>query len=471
MSGDPSDFDFAVIGSGPGGQKAAICAAKAGQSVCVIEEMRELGGACVHYGTIPSKTLRANALRAAELRRSASLLGVAPPEELELSMMLGRVDEVVTRYAGTVGAQLERNGVERIHGRASFVDPHTLRIVSPGGDTREIRARFVVIACGSRPRHPEGVAVDHEHVLDGDSILSLDYLPRSLAVLGGGVIACEYASVFAGLGVNVTLIERGPRPLGFLDEDLSRGFLEAFEAEGGYALLGSTLASIEFDGVSKVEIALEGGARIGAEKVLVALGRTACVDRLGLANAGLAPTERGVLPVEAGGRTEVPHLYAVGDAAGPPALATSAMEQGRRAVEEALGLEVPAWSAMVPTGIYAIPELAAVGMTEADAEEAFGGVAVGRARFDEVARGQVSDLGSGFLKLVADPSGERLVGAHALGEGAAELIHVGQMALFANARIEDLIDQVFNFPTLAEAYRIAALDLRNGLREQKPAQP
>jgi len=464
-------FDFAVIGSGPGGQKAAVCAAKAGRRVALIERDRLLGGACVHHGTIPSKTLRENALRVEQLRRTARLLAAAPREDLELSELLGRLEEVVSHYSRTVEDQLRRNRITCIHGRARFVSDRELEVYAPDGSRRRLEAGHVVVAAGSRPRCPDGIPVDHEHVLDADSILSLAYLPRSLAVLGGGVIACEFASIFACLGVEVTVVDRGPRPLGFLDVELVDGFQRAFEAAGGRVLSQRRLADAGFDGVSRVRLALEGGEAIEAEKVFVALGRTGCLDGLGLDAAGLAPGPRGTLEVDEHGRTAVPHIYAVGDVAGPPALATVAMEQGRCAVRHALGLGASSVAGIVPTGIYTIPEMASVGMTEAEAVASCGGARVGRAGFEEVARVQISDAGPGLLKLVADPEGERILGVHVLGQGATDLVHVGQMAILAGARVDDIVENVFNFPTLAETYRIAALDLLNHLRDEREKPP
>ena len=305
--------------------------------------------------------------------------------------------------------------------------------------------------------------MDHEHVLDSDSILSLAYLPRSLAVLGGGVIASEYASVMSQLGVAVTMVDRAPRPLAFLDPELSSGFVASFQAGGGRYLAERKVLDVAFDGVSRVVATLDDGSTVETEKVLVALGRTGCLDGLGLDAAGLEATPRGTLDVDACGRTAAGHIYAVGDVAGPPALAASAMEQGRRAACHALGRDLREAAHPLPIGIYTIPEIASVGLAEPEAGDVLGcAPRIGRARFREVARGHIAGVGDGLLKLVADPAGGRLLGIQIIGEGATELIHVGQMALVAGLGVEDLIDTIFNFPTLAEAYRIAALDVANG---------
>lgn len=467
------EFDFVVIGSGPGGQKAAVGAAKAGQRVALIEQDRHLGGACVHYGTIPSKALREAAYRAGRLREARAEVDGADriaAANVGIRELLGSVEDVISGYAATVKTQMERNGVVTFHGRGRFASPNEIEVRHRNGDIESLSTRFVILATGSRPRHPDGIPIDHEHVLDGDSILKLAYLPRSLAVLGGGVIACEYASVFASLGVEVTIIDRGERPLAFMDAEMTDAFQRDFETSGGRYLGRRSLTSIAFDGVSKVDIVLGEDERVCAEKVFVALGRSGCLEALNLEAAGLSATDRGLLEVGAGGATSVSHVYAVGDVAGPPALATSAMEQGRRAVLHALDLPSGRFGETIPTGIYAIPELASVGATEAQVRESLGDVAVGRAHFEELARGQISRVGRGFLKIVADPTERRILGVHAVGEGAAELIHVGQMAIIASASVEDLIENVFNFPTLTEAYRVAALDCVNQIEEARTKQ-
>lgn len=460
-------YDFLIIGSGPGGQKAAICAAKAGQRVALVEQDRMFGGACVHRGTIPSKTLRENAIRVSQLRKAANQLGVGRRSDIEMVELLSRLESVVSSYAKTVLDQLTRNGIECIHGRARLRSDHGVEVRTPSGNTLQLEAERIIIASGSRPRQPEGIPVDHEYVLDADSILSLAYLPQSLAVLGSGVIACEYASVFAQLGVEVTIVDRGERPLAFLDTELSEAFVKCFQKTGGSYLPHKQVAAITNDGVATVTVAFEDGESIEVEKVFVALGRTGCLEELQLDRVGLEPTPRGTLEVDSDGRTASPHIYAVGDIVGAPALATSAMEQGRRVVQRALGAPDGRIVGPLPSGIYTLPEIASVGASEAQVIESHGAAAVGRAHFDEVARGQISDLGWGLLKLVADPEGEQLLGVHIIGQGAADLVHIGQLAIGANAPVDDLVENVFNFPTMAEAYRIAALDLLNPLRVRK----
>ena len=452
-------FDMVVIGSGPAGQKAAVQAAKAKRSVVIIEQGADLGGECVHRGTIPSKTLRETAVALGLLRRrSAGVLDVQPPAELKLASLMTRLDEVVHAHQGFIADQLSRNGVVHWHGRARFVSPHVIEVRSPDGGIKRALAEFVVIATGSKPRNPAGVPIDHDNIVDSDSILQLSYLPRSLAVIGSGVIATEYACIFASLGVTVTMIDKSPRPLAFLDEELTNEVSKAFERQGGTYLGNRSAKSIVWDGL-EVHTTLDNSQIVKSEKLLYCLGREASVQGLALENAGLGPTTRGLISVDSFCRTLIPHIYAVGDVIGPPSLAATAMEQGRRAACHAFGLPLPPSSDMVPAGVYAIPELAMVGLTEAQARERNGGAIVGRAHFKELARGQISGIEEGLLKLVCDGEGKKVLGVHVVGEGATELVHVGQVAIISGWDADAFVENVFNFPTLAEAYRVAALDV------------
>jgi NAD(P) transhydrogenase len=290
-------------------------------------------------------------------------------------------------------------------------------------------------------------------------MLSFMYLPASLTVLGSGVIACEYASIFAALGVQVTIIDRYERPLGFLDAELTQRFVRSFEARGGRFIGQQHIVNVAWDGFSTVVTTLANGATIRSEKLLCSLGRVANVAWLNIAAVGLTCAPSGLLEVDEHCRTAMPHIYAVGDIIGPPALASCAMEQGRRAIRHALGLEVGHPPELIPMGLYTIPEMASVGLNEVEARQRYGGVLVGRARFDELARGQIAGITDGLLKLVADPQGRRLLGVQIIGEGATELIHVGQMGLLAHCDVDTFVDHIFNFPTLAEGYRVAALHI------------
>jgi len=451
-------YDIVVIGSGPAGQKAAIQGAKAGKHVAVIEREPAVGGSCVYRGTIPSKTLRESALQLDRMKRSSTTLDMQVPPNLMVSTLMRRLDEVVKSHGDYMMNQLTRNGITLFHGRAKFLSDSLIEMLTVDGMKQTLTADTIVIATGSRPRAPIDIPIDHEHILDSDSILSMIYLPRSLTVLGGGIIASEYASIFAALGVQVTIIDRADRPLQFFDAELVRTFVQSFEQAGGRYCGGQAVRDVRWDGISQVMTTLQDGQVFASDKMLVALGRQANLEDLNLSATGLTVTEKGALAVNEHCQTAIPHIYGVGDLIGPPGLASAAMEQGRRAVCHALGLP-EGHSSGIPIGVYTIPEMASIGIDEAAARTRYRGVIVGRARFNEIARGQISGIHNGLLKMVADPTGEYLLGVQIVGEGATELIHVGQMALQHAATIDSFVENIFNFPTLAESYRVAAFDI------------
>lgn len=453
------DYDIVVIGSGPAGQKAAVQGAKAGKRIALIESNRYIGGHCVHKGTIPSKTLRENALRVSNLRRFSGMYSFSLSEDITMGSLISNLDNVIKSHDQYIQRQMSRNDIDFLHGRARFLDPHTLEVRSPGGERANLTSEHFIIATGSYPRKADGVPVDHEHIYDSDSILSVNYLPDSLTVLGGGVIASEYASIFQALGTRVTMIDRYPRPLGFLDSDLTDRFVKDFEEHGGRWIGDARVARVEWDGVSSVVTELDNGEVVRSDKLLAAAGRIANVKGLDIGNAGLELNEAGVLSVDGHCRTAVSHIFAAGDVIGPPSLASASMEQGRRASCTALDIELSSMTDTLPMGIYAIPEMSSVGLSEKAALEAHGSVLVGRAMFEEIARGEISSIQNGMLKIVSDSSGEKLLGVHIVGEGATELIHIGQMGLIYGATIDSFVENIFNFPTLAEAYRVAALKI------------
>jgi NAD(P) transhydrogenase len=460
-------FDVVVIGSGPGGQKAAVQAAKAGKTVAIIEREREVGGSCVYTGTIPSKTLREAAITVAQLKRSAAVFNIALPPNIEVASLMTRLDRVLQAHAEFISEHLKANGIERFHGRASLAGQDEVRVQSLNGSSLSLHGRVIVIASGSRPRTPPEIPVDHENILDSDSILSMIYLPRSLVVLGGGVIACEYASIFSLLGVEVTIIDKAPRPLLFLEPELTDKFLSHFQRHGGRYLGNQQLRSVSWNGVSQVVTELESGETISADKMLVALGRAANIEGLALEKAGIQLNSRGHIPVDSNYLTAAPGIYAVGDVIGPPSLASCSMEQGRRAACHALGLDPGNPFEIVPLGIYAVPEMASVGLTEEQARKQYGDATVGRALFEEVARGQISGIQDGMLKLVADPDGKKLLGVQIVGDGAADLVHVGEIALLNRNDVSVFLENILNFPTLGEAYRVAALNLINAAKQKQ----
>ena len=460
-------YDAFVVGSGPAGQKAAIQLAKAGRSVAICERLREVGGACVHFGTIPSKALRERAEERSKV--NARLLELNLPvmdRSVSVAELIGEMSEVVSAHDQYMTEQLERNGVDIIHGRACFEDDHSVSVLTTTGKQVKISASNFVICTGSTPRHPDHVAIDHEHVYDSDSVLTLAYLPQTMVVLGGGVIACEYASIFAMLGVRVTLIDRYPKPLGFLDHDLTDAFVAAFELRGGDFLGEVDVVKCEFDGVSQVATPLADGTVIKSDKVLCALGRVADLQNLKIEQAGLAINEQSLLSVDEHGRTAQPHIYAAGDVIGPPSLASSSMEQGRRAACHILGREVGILGDLIPSGIYSIPELSSVGLTETQARKKYEDVVIGIADFREIARGHIANAQDGLLKLVV--SGDGVIrGVHVIGSHATDLVHIGQMGLLQGADVNTFIENIFNFPTYAESYRVAAIHAAAELARQQ----
>jgi NAD(P) transhydrogenase len=461
-----TSYDLIVIGSGPAGQKAAIQGAKAGKHVALIEQTREVGGACVYHGTIPSKTLRETALKMVQFLHATDVFDFRMRDDIKIASLMTRLDKVVRAHGEFMKEQINRNGIDRFHGRAQFHSDQEILVRGLDGTPTMLSAPTLVIATGSRPRVPDNISIDHENILDSDSILSLVYLPKSLTVLGGGVIASEYASIFALLGVQVTMVDTADRPLKFLDPELTDQFCQAFEETGGQYRGQQKIKAVVWDGFSKVTTSFENGEILESEKMLVALGRVANIEHLNIQKAGLTPTPRGLISVNDKCQTTVPHIYAVGDVIGPPSLASCSMEQGRRAVCHALSLDTGDAPEHIPMGIYTIPEMSSVGLSEQEAIDKFGGALVGRANFHEIARGQISGMTNGLLKMVADNTGGKLLGVHIVGEGATELIHIGQMGLLHNIDIDRFVENIFNFPTLAEAYRVAETCERGNAQEQ-----
>jgi NAD(P) transhydrogenase len=465
----PSTYDIIVIGAGPAGQKAAVQGAKAGKRVALIERERGIGGSCVYRGTIPSKTLRESALHLDRLKRAGEALQFNLKPDTQIATLLSRLEHVVQAHDAFMSKQLRRNGISLLHGRARFLNAHTIEMQTVDGACQQCTADIIVVATGSRPRNPKEIPVDHEHILDSDSLLSMMYLPQSLTVVGGGVIGCEYASIFALLGVEVTLVDRAPYPLQFMDKELVDQFVRGLENHGSHYFGESQIADVRWDGVTHVVTTLKNGTIIKSEKMLVALGRQANIEDLNLEAAGISLSDKGLIPVDQVCQTNIERVYAVGDMVSGPALASKAMEQGRRAVRHALNLPIGDAASTIPLGIYTIPEMASIGLDEMAARERYKDPLVGRAKFEEIARAQISGDGQGLLKMIADPAGERLLGVQVVGDSATELVHSGQLALQSGSTIESFIDNVFNFPTYAEAYRIAALDILGQVAKRQTA--
>ena len=455
-------YDLVVIGSGPAGEKAAAQAAYFGKRVAVVEKEREPGGAVVHTGTLPSKTLRETALYLSG-HRSRALYGVAVAleENATLQTLMARKRAIALAEAKRIEATLARHDVTLLRGHGRFVDPHTLAV----GDTRVGAERFL-IATGSSPRRPAGMPFDSPLVHDSDEVLLIDELPESLVILGAGVIGCEYACMFAALGTDVQLVDARPDILGFIDEEIRDRLKEEMEKLGVRFWQAKRWGDTTLAGAG-VQVALESGETLEAEHVLFTAGRVGNTASLGLENVGLAPNARGHLEVDAQYRTAVPHILAAGDVIGFPALASASMEQGRVAVCRAFGFEYKQRvSETIPYGIYTIPEVSAVGETEQGCRAEGRAHVVGRARFHDNARGQIQgDLG-GMTKLVVCAETRKLLGVHVLGERASELVHLGQAALMMEATVDLFIDMVFNFPTLSETYKYAAYECLGALAKR-----
>jgi NAD(P) transhydrogenase len=454
--------DFIVIGSGPAGRRAAIQAAKTGGSVLVIEKGRRVGGVSVHTGTIPSKTLRETVLNLTGWRERG-FYGSAyrVKQDISATDLMSRMHKTLDHEVDVLEHQFARNGVERMHGMARFLDPHRIEVRLENGDTRVAEAEKIMIAVGTRPYHPAEVPFNGRNILDSDDILEIPNLPRSLTVVGGGVIGVEYATIFSALDVNVTLVESRDSMLDFIDHELVEDFLHQLRDRGIAIRLGSKVVGIAFDHDWPVTV-LESGRRIRSEMLLYTAGRVGATDVLDLANCGLTADERGRLKVDpVTFQTAQPHIYAAGDAIGFPSLASTSMEQGRIAACHAFGVKMPPAPEFFPYGIYAVPEISTVGMSEEEVRRRGIPYECGVARFRETSRGHIMGLSNGMMKLIFSLKTRRLLGAHIVGEGATELVHIGQAVLNLRGTLDYFIENTFNYPTLAEAYKIAALDAWN----------
>lgn len=454
-------YDVVVIGSGPAGEHGAVQAAFYGKKVALVEKEAVPGGASANTGTIPSKALRETALAIQQARsRDAHGIEFSVSETVTIPELMGRRGLVTAREHSRIRNRLNAAGVEQFRGVASFADAHTVRITLADGSFQDIQAEVVLLATGTRPSHPSQYTFDHQHVYDSDSILMLDTVPRSLAILGGGVAGCEYASIFAALGVHVSIIDSKPRLLPWLDAELSIAMQDLF-ALAGIDMHQERRAQRLEVGDRDVLVTLSDGSRLVAEKVLVAAGRQGNVESLELAAAGLSATDKGYLEVDEHYRTKVPHIYAAGDLIGFPGLASTSMEQGRVAMTHALGKKYQQKvSELLPVGIYTIPEVSSVGATEEALRQKGVAYVVGKTPLTENARANLIGEAVGFLKLVASPQDGELLGVHCIGPHASELVHLGSAVMALGGTIHYFTQAVFNYPTLGEAYKYAAYDAR-----------
>ena len=456
------EYDLVVIGAGPAGEGAAMQAVKAGKSVAVVEKYKEVGGGCTHWGTIPSKSLRHVVWQLRDFNNSpfcpeGVLHQPSYPE------MLRAAYNVIRQQVQMREGFYTRNRVPVIYGTARFMDPHVLQVDTPHGIPKMIRAEHVIIATGSRPYRPDYVDFDHPNIYDADTILKMDRTPHSISIYGAGVIGTEYASVFRGLGIKLNLINTRSRLLEFLDDEISDALAYHLRDQGALIRHNEEVESVEGtkDGVT---MSMKSGKVFKTEILLWAMGRTGNTDQLDLEKAGLEANHRGQVDVDENYQTNVPHIYAVGDVTGPPALASAAYSEGRvAAMHIAQEITDNPLVRDVPTGIYTSPEISSVGRTEEELTADRISYEVGHAFFKSLARAQIAGQTVGMLKILFNPETLEILGIHCFGDQASEIIHIGQAVMAQDGKANSLmyfINSTFNYPTMAEAYRVAAL---NGL--------
>lgn len=465
MSTDSSQFDLVVIGSGPAGQKGAIAAAKIGKRVAIVDRARMIGGVCLHTGTIPSKTLRESILYLTGFRQRAFYgRDYVLKSDIAVSDLSARVHSVVEREAAVIKQQLNRNHVVTITGTARFTGPHSLEVENDG-EAQVLTAHHFLVACGTRAARASEIPFGRG-VLDADQLGQTESIPREVIVVGAGVIGLEYASMFSALNVKVTVIDQRPSVLDFVDHEIVEALCYQMRRQGAVFRLGEKVTGVEIDESGMVEASLESGKRVRAERLLYAVGRQANTDLLNLEAAGLGADSRGRISVDADFKTEVSHIYAAGDCVGFPSLASTSMEQGRRAACHMFQEPVGARQYPFPYGIYTIPEISMIGKTERELTDAKIPYEAGIARYDDIAKGQMVGDDTGMLKILFHPDSLKVLGVHAIGESATEIIHIGQTVLALEGTIEFFRDSVFNYPTFAEAYKVAALNGLNKVREK-----
>jgi NAD(P) transhydrogenase len=454
-------YDLLVIGSGPAGQKAAIQAAKVGKKVGIIERKATVGGICINTGTIPSKSLREAVLFLSGFRQR-ELYGASfrVKKDITFADLALRCDHVVNAEQEVIRNQLLRNYVDFITGTATFTDSHRLAI-KQDSETNEYTAETIVVAVGTEPSRPPDIPFDDESIIDSDGLLSLKQLPKSLTIVGAGVIGCEYACILATLGIPVVLVEKRARLLEFVDSEIIESLQYQMRNIGVTLRLNEEVVGVAKTTNNTVVLQLKSGKQIRSPLLVYSAGRIGATKSLGLERIGLAPDERGRLKVNENFQTAVPHIYAVGDVIGFPALASTSMQQGRHAACHAFSLSCETSTLLLPYGIYTIPEISLVGRNEEELTRDGVPYEFGIARYREIARGQIIGDTIGMLKLLFHSHSRELLGVHVIGEGATELVHIGQAVMAHGGKLDYFIDTVFNYPTLAECYKVAALAALN----------
>ncbi len=455
-------YDMLIIGSGPSGRRAAIQSAKLGKSVLVVDKGRRLGGVSVHTGTIPSKTLRETVLNLSGWReRGFYGKGYRVKQDIAASDLIARLHKTLDHEVEVLQHQFMRNAVKNLHAMARFTSAHTATLTTELGESSEVEFDKALISVGTKPLRPDHIPFDGKHVFDSDDILDMQALPRTLTVIGGGVIGVEYATIFSALDVPVTLIEPRDTILDFVDKEIVEDFMHQMRDRGMQLRLGSAIKSVMVTATC-VETHLADGRSVRTESLLYAAGRSGNVGSIGLDVVGIEADARGRIKVDpVTFQTQAPNIYAAGDVIGFPSLASTSMEQGRVAACHAFGMTLPATPDAFPYGIYAVPEISTVGLSEEQVRESGVAYECGLARFRETSRGHIMGVNTGFLKLLFSIETRRLLGAHIVGEGATELIHIGQAVINLGGTVEYFVNNTFNYPTLAEAYKIAGLDAWN----------
>ena len=451
-------YDFAVIGTGPAGKRAAIEAAKSGQRVVAVDLEQYIGGQAVHRGTIPSKTLREAVLHVTGIaQRSFYGNSYRVIADVTMNDLMQRTTQVIQAEVDVVRNAFLRNDIDLIFGTARFLQPNRLEVVSTNSSV-EIHADQIIVATGSRPARPDHIPFDNPGVVDSDGILTVPSIPKSLTIVGGGVIGTEYASIFATLGVRVTLIDGRKDLLEFVDEEIIEALKHRMREDGITLRLGHNVARVDFDERNRPVAVLETGAKIAGDVLMYSIGRQGATEHLHLEKAGISADERGRLAVSKNYQTAVKHIYAVGDVIGQPALASTSAEQGRLAAHHALGLDCPSLDDDLPIGIYTIPEISMLGKTEEELTSSGVAYETGIARYKEIARGAIIGDDFGVLKLLFNPESRQVLGVHIFGSQASELLHIGQAVIQLGGTVDYFIETIFNYPTFAEAYRVAALN-------------